>query len=61
MFKLGVFLNGPDEVQFVLNWSLIVRVATHCPDPQLLAMMCRELSISDAVICIFKSGNLLPS
>lgn len=50
MFKLGVFLNGPVEVQFALNWSLIARVATHCPDPQLPAMLCRGLNISDALL-----------
>lgn len=49
MFKLGVFLNGPVEVQFALNWSLIARVATHSCDPWLPAMLCRELIISDAL------------
>lgn len=61
VFKLGVFLNGPVEVQFALNWSLIVRAATHCPDPQLLAMLCRKLSSSDSLFSfIFKTGNWLP-
>lgn len=61
MFKLGVFVNGPVEVQFALDWSLIARVATHSCDPQLPAILCRELSISDALVFfIFKNGNLLP-
>lgn len=48
MFKLGVFLNGPIEVQFALIKLVSDCQSGHTLPTQLPAMLCRELSISDA-------------